>query len=75
MMLKHGSPDDVRNMFVRLRNESRDLLKSVISLVYFMRGSIQYDDMMLMTPVERELVNEFLKDRFEQEKDRHYPVY
>lgn len=74
-MLKHGSPDDIREMFVRLRNESRDLLKSVISLVYYMRGSIQYDDMMLMTPVERELVNDFLKDRFEAEKDRQYPVY
>lgn len=74
-MLKHGSPDDIREMFHRLRDESRGLLKEITSLVYFMRGSIQYNDMMTMTPVEREIIGDFVKERLEQERDKIHPVY
>lgn len=60
---------------MRMRKETRGLLKEVISLVYFMRGSIQYRDMMTMTPVEREMISDFIKDRLEQESNKTYPVY
>ena len=74
-MLKHGKPDEIRDMFYRMRDETRGLLREVVSLVYFMRGSIQYNDMMMMTPVERDLIGDFIKDRLEQERDKTYPVY
>jgi hypothetical protein len=74
-MLKHGSPEEIRDMFHRMRDETRGLLKEVVSLVYFMRGSIQYTDMMLMTPAERELISEFIKERLDQERDKMHPVY
>ena len=62
-------------MFDMLNRSARTLIKSVIELVYFMRGSIQYDDMMWRTPLERELIAEFLKDRFEKEAKRDFPNY
>ena len=74
-MLRQGSPDDIRNMFNRMRKETRDLIKEIVQLVYFMRGSIQYDDMMMMTPGEREIVGDFIKSRLEQESAKMYPVY
>lgn len=74
-MLKHGSPQDIRSMFNRMRTEVRGLLKEIISLVYYMRGSIQYEDMIMRTPVERELIHDFIDERFEQEKKNPYPVY
>ncbi len=40
-----------------------------------MRGSIQYKDMLHMTPVERSLVDEFVTDRLEVEKNKMHPVY
>jgi hypothetical protein len=40
-----------------------------------MRGAIQYDNMMHMTPVEREIVEDFIKDRLEQEKGKANPIY
>ena len=74
-MLKQGSPSDIRDMFNRMRAETRGLLEEVTSLVYFMRGSIQYNDMMMMTPVEREIIGSFIKNRLEQENAKAHPVY
>lgn len=74
-MLKHGSPQDIRGMFNRMRTEVRGLLKEITGLVYYMRGSIQYEDMIMRTPVEREIISEFINERFEQEKNNPYPVY
>jgi hypothetical protein len=56
-------------------NETKSIVSNVIQLVYFMRGSIQYDDMMYRTPGERDLIERFISDRMEQEKDHPYPVY
>jgi len=40
-----------------------------------MRGAIQYHDMLAMTPAERRLVQEFIEDRLEQEKDKLHQNY
>ena len=47
----------------------------VVELVYFMRGSISYDDMMFRTAGERDIINEFLEKRMETEKNNPSPVY
>ena len=40
-----------------------------------MRGSIQYDDAMWRTPIEREIMFDFIKDRLDAEKKKHNPIY
>ena len=62
-------------MIARMQKESRELLKSMLSLSYFMRGAITYDDMFWRTYAERELIKDFLDDRFEIEKNNPHPVY
>ena len=62
-------------MFSSFRREVNGIMKSVIQLVYFMRGSISYNEMMNMTFVEREMVGDFIKERLEQESKRSNPVY
>lgn len=62
-------------MFTGFRREVRELIDSVIRLIYFMRGSISYNDMMYMTYVEREAVSDFVAERLEQESKRMNPVY
>lgn len=52
-----------------------EILKSIIQLVYFMRGSIQYGDMMNMAAVERQAVAQFIESRLEAESEKMYPVY
>lgn len=62
-------------MFANFAAESRALIKSIVELVYFMRGSISYDDMMHRTAVERQIFSEFIDSRLEQEKKKMNPIY
>lgn len=75
MTLKSGSQQDIINMFSDFRRDVSQTLKSVIQLVYFMRGSISYHDMMNMSFVERQMVGDFISERLEQESKRMHPVY
>jgi hypothetical protein len=74
-MLKSGTPQDIRSMFDNMGRERKRLVKSVIQLVYFMRGSVQYDHMMNMSLIEREMISEFIENRLEVEGKKMYPVY
>jgi hypothetical protein len=62
-------------MFGRMGIERKRIIKSVIQLVYFMRGAIAYKDMMLMSLIEREMVNEFIEGRLDLESKKTYPIY
>jgi len=65
----------IQKMFSRMRGDVRARITDVIQLVYFMRGAIQYDDMMQRTPAERQLFEEFIEQRLESQKDSMAPVY
>lgn len=62
-------------MFVQMSAERKRIIQSIIQLVYFMRGSIQYHDMINMSLVERDSVEEFIEKRLEQEAKKMYPQY
>ena len=57
-------------------NQARsNIISNIISLVYFMRGSIQYDSMLNMSFYERQTISDFISKRLESESDKMYPVY
>ena len=62
-------------MFAALRRESERLIDSILTLIYFMRGSLSYSEAMNMSYAERELVGKFIEKRLEVEKKNPYPVY
>lgn len=62
-------------MFRRMTNERQRIISSVIQLVYFMRGAVQYKDMMGLSTFEREAMAEFIEKRIEIEGKKMYPIY
>jgi len=74
-MLRGGSSEDYTKMVGQMRNEARALVEHVVELVYFMRGSIQYDDMMCRTPAEREVIAEFVDKMIEIQKKLPSPSF
>lgn len=73
--LKAGSVPDIQKMFGRLKDTQRGLLEGIVSLAYFMRGSVQYKDLLDMSPLERDIVTEFIKDRLEAESKKMHPNF
>jgi hypothetical protein len=62
-------------MFVGMNKERDNIIKSLVELVYFMRGSVQYESMKNMTKVERQAVSDFIEKRLEIESKKMYPNY
>jgi hypothetical protein len=58
-----------------MEGERKQLIENIIRLTYFMRGAIQYSDMMKMTPIEREMVQLFIEERLQTESKKMYAVY
>ncbi len=62
-------------MFSRLGNEASNIVKHITELVYFMRGSVGYEEMMRRTPGERQIFEDFINKRLESEKKNPHPTY
>lgn len=62
-------------MFRQMTGERKRIISSVIQLVYFMRGAVQYKDMMNLTLFEREAMSDFIEHRIEVEGKKMYPQY
>lgn len=62
-------------MFRTMNQARSNIISNIISLVYFMRGSIQYDSMLNMSFYERQTISDFISKRLESESDKMYPVY
>lgn len=70
-----GDVKRITKMYNTLMKESENIVNSVISLCYFMRGGISYDDLMFRTPGERDLISRFIDSRLESESNKINPVY
>lgn len=57
-------------MFGRMKKDTEAIIAKVVQLVYFMRGAIQYQDMMFMSAGERDIIDQFVKDRLEAESQK-----
>ena len=62
-------------MFQRLTGEISGIVDSIIELCWFMRGSISYEEMMLRTPGERQMIGKFIEKRLESQKNSPHPIY
>ena len=62
-------------MFNQLTNTVQHLLQTAFEIAYFSRGCIQYEDVLWRTPIEKDIMLEFIKKRLEVESKKPYPVY
>lgn len=63
-------------MFGQLSSDSEAIIKHITELVYFMRGAISYDDMLMYrTYAERTIIGNFIQKRMEVEAKSPHPVY
>lgn len=59
-----------------MTQEVESLINELIQITYFMRGGVQYEDLLYMrSAVERSLMTEFITKRLEVEKEKMHPIY
>lgn len=74
-MIISGEAGKTAEMINTLAIDVRNLLKSAIEIAYFSRGSVQYESVLNMTPLERDLAIEFINKRLEAAGKSPFPVY
>lgn len=62
-------------MIGRLQDEAREIVDSVTTLAYFMRGGATFTEIMNMPYGIRERLGNFINKRLEVEQKSPYPVY
>lgn len=74
-MIILGDADKTALMINSLARDVRNLLSAAVEISYFSRGAIQYDAVLLLTPLERDLYVEFINKRLEAAGKSPFPVY
>lgn len=75
LTLKTGDAEKINHMFGRLQTEQRALIRQCFELAWYMRGGATYDQIMQMTPVEKEIMNEWIEKHMKDIEKHNYPVY
>lgn len=74
-MIISGDGGRTVEMINSMALDVRNLLKSAFEIAYYSRGSVQYDKVLEMTPLERDLAVEFINKRLEAAGKSAFPVY
>lgn len=57
--------DEIVKLIEGYEKESRALKDEALRMCWFMRGGISYDDAMMLSSTERELINSIIKENME----------
>jgi len=74
-MIMNGDTSRISEVINSMALDVRSLLKTAIEIAYFSRGSIQYHEVLQMSPLERDLAVEFINKRLEIAGKSPFPVY
>ena len=56
-------------------DETKNIRLDILKLCWYMRGGITYDEAMQLSPVERSIINDIVKDNMETTKKSGLPYF
>ena len=67
--------EEIIELLASLDNESKALKHELLKICWFMRGGISYDDAMMLSMEDREIINKIIKDNLETTKESGMPFF
>lgn len=67
--------DEISTELERMEKESKALKDDVLRTCWYMRGAISYDDAMLLSEQDREIINKIIKDNLETTEKTRLPFF
>ena len=67
--------DNIVKMVDQMEKETQDIRLDVLKLCWYMRGGVTYDEAMQMSQVDRDLINDIVKDNLETTKKSGLPFF
>tara|TARA_R110000803_G_scaffold72008_4_gene135453 strand:+ start:1419 stop:1631 length:213 start_codon:yes stop_codon:yes gene_type:complete len=69
------SRDDMLNYFDQLEKESKAIKEEVLKLCWYMRGSLSYNEGMMLSPEDRQIVSKIVKSNLDTTKKSGLPFF
>ena len=69
------STEDMLNYFNQLENESKALKEEALKVCWYMRGSISFNEAMLLSSEDRKIISKIIKSNLEATKESGMPFF
>jgi hypothetical protein len=66
---------EVKDFLTSLEKQSKAIKEEALRICWFMRGGVNYDQAMLMSPTDRSAVEKIVKDNMEVAKKSGMPFF
>lgn len=65
----------IESMIESMDKEARAIRDEALRMMWWMRGGLNYEDAMLLGQVEKEIINQIIKDNMKSTKDSGLPFF
>ena len=69
------SNEEIEDQIEKMERDSKAIKDNVLRICWYMRGSISYNDGMMLSRVDIELINKIIKDNLETTKKSNMPFF
>ena len=69
------SDEEIAELIEKLDKEVRAYKEDALRMCWYMRGGLSYDDSMMLSKIEREIISEIVKDNLETTKKSKMPFF
>jgi hypothetical protein len=67
--------EEIAELLDQLDKDSKAIKQDLLTLCWFMRGSVSYDDSMSLSIEDRRIINEIIKSNLETTKESGLPFF
>lgn len=67
--------DEIEELIEQFENDSKAIRSSILELCWHMRGSISYEDGMMLSYTDREIINKIIKEHIETTQKSGLPFF
>jgi hypothetical protein len=75
MTLLNLSPEKIQKLIENYEKAIKDIKKNAMTMAWYMRGGMTYEDIMNMSANEREQINEIIESNLETTKKTQMPFF
>lgn len=69
------SNEEIAEILQQMEKESKAIREEILKICWYMRGGINYDQAMMLSRQEREIIAKIIKDNLETTKNTKLPFF